>query len=272
MPPSSAQVPTILEKIGAYKLDEIAAAKKAVPLAELEAQAGQADAPRGFYRALKSKVADGQYGLICEIKKASPSKGLIRANFFPGQLAEAYFKGGATCLSVLTDGPSFQGSPDFLIEARGRVPLPVLRKDFMCDPYQVWEAAAWGADVILLIVAALDRGALHELHTVAAECGLDVLVESHTAREMELALELDGAIIGVNSRDLKTLKTDLQVAVDLAPMMPGDRLCVAESGIKTRADIEMLLDVGYNGFLIGEALMADGDPAAKLSELLGSAE
>jgi indole-3-glycerol phosphate synthase len=203
------------------------------------------------------------------MKKASPSAGLLRPDYRPAEIGALYEERGAAGISILTEPRHFLGTPEHVQQVRAVVDLPILRKDFMCDAYQVWEAAAWGADVILLIVAALDAAELTDLHAVAQEAGLDVLVESHTAAEVELALALDDAIIGVNSRNLKTLKTDLQVAVDLAPVMPPDRICVAESGIKTRADIEMLLDVGYNGFLIGEALMSEGDPAAKLGELLG---
>lgn len=259
MPPSSAQVPTILEKIGAYKLDEIADAKQARPLAELEAQAGHADAPRGFYRALKSKVADGQYGLICEIKKASPSKGLIRVDFFPGQLAEAYFKGGATCLSVLTDGPSFQGSPDYLIEARGRVPLPVLRKDFMYDPYQVLEARAMGADCILIILAAVSDAQAQELEETAHAWNMDVLLEVHNRDELTRALHLKSPLLGINNRDLNTFETSLETTGALAHHVPKDRLMVSESGIATAHDLAQLSGMGANCFLIGESLMRQDD-------------
>lgn len=254
----------ILESIMAERRAAVAQAARAVPVADLQAQA----ADRIHHSLVQSLSRDGTR-IISEMKKASPSAGLLRPDYRPAEIGGLYQERGAAGISILTESAHFLGRGEHVQQVRAVVDVPILRKDFMCDAYQVWEAAAWGADVILLIVAALDAAELTDLHAVAREAGLDVLVESHTAAEVELALEMDGAIIGVNSRNLKTLKTDLQVAVDLAPAMPADRLCVAESGIKTRPDIEMLLDVGYSGFLIGEALMSEGDPAAKLGELLG---
>ena len=250
-----------LEEICATKREEVADRKAATSLAALEALvAGQSD-PRGFRAALESKSATG-FGLIAEIKKASPSKGLIRADFHPADHARQYAAGGATCLSVLTDAPYFQGHEDFLIEARAACPLPVLRKDFMVDPWQVTESRAIGADAILIIVAALEDGAMHEIEAAAIEHGMDVLVEVHNEAEMERAATLKSRLIGVNNRDLKTFVTDLATTERLAPLAPEGSLLVGESGINSHADIERLSQAGVRCFLVGESLMRQDDVTA----------
>src|ERR1700682_4485308 len=230
----------ILTRIETYKRAEIAAAKRARPPATVEAEARAAPPPRGFLAALERRHAAGGFALIAEIKKASPSRGLIRADFDPASLARAYEAGGATCLSVLTDTPYFQGSDDHLRAARAACRLPVLRKDFILDPSQVVESRALGADCILLIMAALDDGAARELAAAAAELGLDVLVEVHDRAELDRALRLDARLIGINNRDLKTLKVDLHTAESLAPLVPPGRIIVGESGLNEPADLERL--------------------------------
>jgi indole-3-glycerol phosphate synthase len=257
-----------LARIVADKQAHVAARRQERPLAEVEAAAKVADAPRGFARALKSAIAGGRYGLIAEIKKASPSKGLIRPDFDPPSLARAYASGGATCLSVLTDEPYFQGRDEFLVQARRAVSLPALRKDFMIDPYQVAEARALGADCILLIMACLDDALACELARLAHAWGMDVLVEVHDEAELERALAVDGDLIGVNNRNLKTLAVDLATTEQLAPKVPKDRVLVAESGLGTPADLLRMAKVGASAFLIGESFMRQPDVEAAVRALL----
>jgi indole-3-glycerol phosphate synthase len=261
----------ILDRILATKAAEVASARKTLPYAELERRALAADPPRGFIHALAARVASGGAAVIAEVKKASPSKGLLRADFDPAAIAASYEAGGATCLSVLTDESYFQGSFAALVAARATCTLPVLRKDFVVDPYQVAESRAVGADCVLLIVAALDDARMASLAAEAARFGMDVLLEAHDARELERALDvaIDPArvVIGVNNRDLRTFETRLETTLALVDRMPKDRWLVTESGIATRDDVRRMRDGGVPAFLVGEALMRADDPGLALAEL-----
>lgn len=261
--------PDILKKIVAHKQEEVAAAKAIASISELISRIGDLeDVPRGFERHLREAAASDWTAIIAEVKKGSPSKGLIRPDFDPLEIAEIYQNNGATCLSVLTDEHFFMGHLRFLALIRETVSLPLLRKDFICDPYQIYEARAAGADAILLIASMLDLNQLREFHAIAQELHLDVLLEVHDEAEMETALQTDCTLIGVNNRNLRTFVTDLTTTGRLARMMPVKRLLVAESGINNRADIERLQADGARAFLIGESMMREDDIGAKLRELL----
>ena len=258
----------VLTRICDDKRALVQARKSARPLSEVEAAARAADPARGFIRALRGTVDAGRYGLIAEIKKASPSKGLIRPDFDPPALARAYREGGATCLSVLTDEPYFQGCDDYLLAARAAVDLPVLRKDFMVDPYQIVESRALGADCILIIMAALSDAQAAEIEDAAIAWGLDVLVEVHNREELDRALALKTPLLGVNNRNLKTLAVDIATTEELAAHVPADRMLVAESGLYSPADLSRMAAVGARCFLVGESLMRQEDVTAATRALL----
>lgn len=261
-------LPTILEKIIARKVAEVAERSARVGLDELQRRARAADAPRGFAKALQERVARREPAVIAEIKKASPSKGVLRENFVPAELARSYEQGGATCLSVLTDVDFFQGSDEYLQQARAACGLPVIRKDFMVDPYQIIESRALGADCVLLIVAALDDARLVELAATAAVFGLDVLVEVHDEAELERALTLlDTPLIGINNRNLHTFEVSLDTTLDLLPLIPQGRLVITESGILHRTDVELLEISDVHAFLVGEVFMRADDPGLELQRL-----
>ncbi|MFZ6649425.1 indole-3-glycerol phosphate synthase TrpC [Undibacterium sp. TJN25] len=261
----------ILNKILDVKKDEVAAAKKHQSLASLrgdvesnlEARAGL----RGFEASLRGKIGAGRAGVIAEIKKASPSKGILRADFHPADIATSYAQHGAACLSVLTDVQFFQGSPDYLQQARAACDIPVLRKDFMIDPYQVYQARNWGADCILLIVAALDHGLMAELEACAHELGMDVLVEVHNGEELDAALKLNTALLGINNRNLRTFEVSLDNTLALLPRIAPDKLVITESGIMNSGDVKRMRDADVHGFLVGEAFMRAENPGQELQRL-----
>lgn len=262
--------PDILQKILARKAEEVTERRLRTPLEDVRRQAQDADAPRGFVRALRTRIEDGAAAVIAEIKKASPSKGVMRPDFRPADIARSYAAHGAACLSVLTDRDFFQGSEEYLKEARSVCSLPVLRKDFMIDPYQVFEARAIGADCILLIAAALSDAAMRELADVAVDLGMDVLVEVHDASELERALRLDLPLVGINNRNLRTFETRLDTTLDLLERIPPGRLVVTESGIHTPEDVSLMRRHGVHTFLVGEAFMTAEDPGVRLQALFAS--
>ncbi|MFN5234284.1 MAG: indole-3-glycerol phosphate synthase TrpC [Burkholderiaceae bacterium] len=261
----------ILDQILAVKADEIAAAKKWQDFAslrrEVEHDAEARAQIRGFENSLRYNIAAGKAGVIAEVKKASPSKGVLREDFRPAEIASSYTKHGAACLSVLTDERFFQGAPDYLKQARAACSIPVLRKDFIIDPYQVYQARAWGADCVLLIVAALDHGLMRELEACAHEIGMDVLVEVHDADELEAALKLDTALLGINNRNLRTFETTLDTTIQLLPRIPENKLVITESAIRTRDDVQRMRDHAVHAFLVGEAFMRAEDPGVELAHL-----
>jgi indole-3-glycerol phosphate synthase len=263
----------ILKKILSVKADEVAAAKKYQALTslrrEVEADSEARDRLRGFEAAVRAKIAAGQAGVIAEVKKASPSKGILRADFRPAEIAASYAAHGAACLSVLTDVEFFQGKPEYLQQARAACAIPVLRKDFMIDLYQVYQARAWGADCILLIVAALDHGLMAELEACAHELGMSVLVEVHDGVELDAALKLKTALLGINNRNLRTFETSLQTTLGLLPRIPPEKLVVTESGILAGDDVKCMRDAGVHAFLVGEAFMRAPEPGVELQRLFG---
>ncbi|BAO43005.1 indole-3-glycerol phosphate synthase TrpC [Thiolapillus brandeum] len=259
--------PDILKKIIARKTEEIAMARRKVPEEALREQLSRASAPRGFVAALKDKIAAGQPGVIAEIKKASPSKGVLREDFRPADIARSYAQHGAACLSVLTDVDFFQGSPEYLKQARAACELPVIRKDFIVDPYQVFEARAMDADCILLIAACLDDDQLASLNQLAMDLGMDVLIEVHDEGELLRALKVDNPMVGINNRNLRTFEVSLQTSLDMLAQIPDDRLVITESGILQPEDVDLMRQHGVNGFLVGEAFMRADDPGTRLREL-----
>jgi indole-3-glycerol phosphate synthase len=261
----------ILQRILAVKAREVEAAKMHAPLSQVRAEAQAADAPRGFAAAIARRIAQGQAAVIAEIKKASPSKGVLRENFDPATIAASYAAHGAACLSVLTDREFFQGAADYLVAARAASPLPVLRKDFLIDEYQVFEARAMGADCILLIVAALRPPRLRALAALAGELGMDVLVEVHDGEELDAALALDTPLIGINNRDLRSFEVRLGTTLELLPRIPPDRQVITESGILAREDVSLMREQGVHAFLVGEAFMRAEDPGMALSRLFAAA-
>lgn len=263
----------ILNKILTIKAEEVAAAKRYQDFAslrrEVESHHEAAHAPRGFEASLRAKIAAGKAGVIAEVKKASPSKGILRADFKPAEIAVSYAQHGAACLSVLTDEQFFQGAPDYLKQARAACTIPVLRKDFMIDPYQVYQARAWGADCILLIVAALDHGLMAELEACAHELGMGVLVEVHDADELTAALGLKTAMLGINNRNLRTFEVSLQTTLGLLPRISPDKLVITESGILNQDDVKRMRDADVHTFLVGEAFMRAPEPGVELQRLFG---
>jgi len=257
----------ILNRILRRKIEEIEVARQQVPLEQLRAQLGSVSDPRGFIRSLRDKQSRGLSAVIAEIKKASPSKGVIREDFDPVHIAESYAKGGASCLSILTDRDFFQGHDDYLVAARQACLLPVIRKEFIIDPYQVYESRALGADCILLIVAALEERTLKDLYRLSSDLGMDTLVEVHNQHELERAMHLDLDILGINNRDLHSFKTSLSTTLDLLDQLPETCLVVTESGIQSRGDVQLMRDHGVNCFLVGEAFMRAEDPGSEMRAL-----
>ncbi len=264
-----ADTPDILKTIVARKAEEVAERSARTPCATLEAAAAQADPPRGFVAALKGRIAGGRPGVIAEVKKASPSRGVLRPDFDPVAIARSYERGGAACLSVLTDVDFFQGSDAYLQQARAACALPVLRKDFTVDPYQVWEARSLGADCILLIAACLDDGRLSTLDALARDLGMDVLIEVHDEAELDRALHVGSPMVGINNRDLRSFEVDLDTTLRLLERIPEDRLVVTESGILGPADVALMRRHGVHAFLVGEAFMRAPDPGERLADLFG---
>ncbi|MCU7843609.1 MAG: indole-3-glycerol phosphate synthase TrpC [Candidatus Thiodiazotropha sp. (ex Monitilora ramsayi)] len=263
------ETPDILKKIVNRKLEEIAQRLSERPLELLEGELAQASPVRGFADAIAAKIEAGRPGVIAEIKRASPSKGILRENFKPAEIARSYATGGAACLSVLTDIDFFQGSDAYLRQARAACDLPVIRKDFIIDPYQVYEARAMGADCILLIVACLDDRQLKTLNDLAHHLGMDVLIEVHDAEELDRALQVDNRLIGINNRDLRTFEVSLETTLEMLPRIPSDRILVTESGILNREDVALMRENTVNAFLVGEAFMRAEDPGTRLAELFG---
>ena len=262
----------ILERILAVKREEVKLARSAVSLEELKAEVQRQAPARGFARAMQQKVSEGRAAVISEVKKASPSKGLIRADFRPAEIAADYERNGAACLSVLTDRQFFMGSREALLAARAAVSIPILRKDFLVDPYQVYEARAWGADAVLIIMRAVDDALASDLAQTAFDLGMDVLVETHDEEEIERALKLPAKLIGINNRNLRTFETSIEQTIRLRHLVPEDRIVVTESGVHDASDVARLRGCGVNCFLVGEAFMRAPSPGAALNELFQTAE